>query len=73
MSFRWITAEDFAPFGSLKMDLPAVPDRTPGLGEVHLLVGGNGSGKTRLLSVMTALFRGIWSRWPGGWRGKRFP
>jgi energy-coupling factor transporter ATP-binding protein EcfA2 len=53
--FRAIIADDFAPFGKLALELQPVPDGPGALGEVHLFTGVNGTGKTRLLSLIAAM------------------
>jgi predicted ATP-binding protein involved in virulence len=53
--FRAIIADDFPPFGKLALELPPVQDKPDGLGEVHLFTGVNGTGKTRLLSLIAAM------------------
>jgi predicted ATPase len=51
---RSIECDKFPPFGKLAIEFPVVSDRPKGLAEVHLLTGVNGTGKTRLLSVLAA-------------------
>ncbi len=46
---------DFPPFGKLQLDLPEVPNRPKEVAETHLLVGTNGTGKTRVLSALAAV------------------
>ena len=53
--FRVITSENFPPFGQLEMKFPAVENKSPNLAEVHLLTGINGTGKSRLLSILAAI------------------
>lgn len=53
--FRAIASEKFSPFEQLRLELPAVPDKPDDLAEVHLITGVNGSGKTRILSVLSAM------------------
>jgi hypothetical protein len=53
--FRAIIADNFPPFGRLDLDLPSVANKPPELGEVHLFTGVNGTGKTRLLSLIAAM------------------
>jgi predicted ATP-binding protein involved in virulence len=65
--FRAIIADNFAPFGKLELELPPVPDKPDGLGEVHLFTGVNGTGKTRLLSLIAAM---LGNRLPMGKRMK---
>lgn len=45
--------EDFPPFADGKIELPAKP-ASSSQAEVHFLVGANGAGKTRLLSLLLA-------------------
>lgn len=45
--------EDFPPFANGKIEFPAKPADSK-LAEVHFLVGANGAGKTRLLSLLLA-------------------
>lgn len=52
--FRAIASENFSPFEQLRLELPAVPDKPENLAEVHLFTGVNGTGKTRILSVLSA-------------------
>lgn len=52
---RAIESRNFPPFGPFLMEFPAVADKPAGLGEVHLLTGVNGTGKTRLLAVLAAV------------------
>ncbi len=47
-----IITEDLAPFRPQVIEFPK--SQRSGLGEVHLLTGSNGSGKTRLLCVLAA-------------------
>lgn len=53
--FRSIESDNFPPFGKLRLMLPEVPNKPPELAEVHLLTGVNGTGKTRLLTVLAAM------------------
>ena len=53
--FRFIRANGLQPFGAFDLTLPPVQDGSQGLGEVHLITGVNGTGKTRLLSLLAAL------------------
>jgi hypothetical protein len=53
--FRSIASNNFAPFGELQLTFPAVPQKPSSLAEVHLLTGVNGTGKTRILSVLSAM------------------
>ncbi len=52
--FRALSCTGFPPFGTFQLELPAVPEKPADLGEVHLFTGVNGTGKTRLLSVLAA-------------------
>lgn len=54
MRIRRLFADNLAPFGELEIEFPAVENPTRG-GEVHLLVGVNGTGKTRLLCLLAAV------------------
>ena len=54
MRFRRLYCEDFQPFGELDLRFPAVEHPQRG-GEVHILTGVNGTGKTRLLAVLAAM------------------
>jgi predicted ATP-binding protein involved in virulence len=53
--FRAIASENFPPFGQVRLEFPAVKDKPDELAEVHLFTGVNGTGKTRLLSVLCAM------------------
>ena len=53
--FRAIACKDFEPFENFEMEFPPVENRPPELAEVQLLTGVNGTGKTRILSVLAAL------------------
>lgn len=53
--FRFINADDFPPFGKFEIHFPAVENKPAALAEVHLLTGINGTGKTRILSLLAAL------------------
>ena len=53
--FRAISSDAFAPFGELRLELPEVEDKPDGIAEVHLFTGVNGTGKTRLLSILSAM------------------
>ena len=53
--FRAIASKNFAPFEELFLELPAVEDKPENMAEVHLFTGVNGSGKTRILSVLSAM------------------
>ena len=53
--FRFVTADDFPPFGKFEIHFPEVENKSADLAEVHLLTGINGTGKTRILSLLAAL------------------
>lgn len=53
--FRAISSAEFPPFGKFQLKLPPVADKPNDLAEVHLFTGVNGSGKTRILSVLAAI------------------
>lgn len=53
--FRAIASDNFPPFGKFQLELPPVENKPKELGEVHLFTGVNGTGKTRILSVMAAM------------------
>ncbi len=53
--FRVIASENFPPFGNLLLKLPEVDNKPVELAEVHLFTGVNGTGKTRLLSILAAM------------------
>jgi energy-coupling factor transporter ATP-binding protein EcfA2 len=53
--FRVLEVTNFPPFGTLKITFPPVTNKPADLGEVHLLTGVNGTGKTRILSVLAAV------------------
>ncbi len=53
MRISRITASKFPPFADLALEFPKSATRG-NLGEVHLLTGVNGTGKTRLLCAMAA-------------------
>lgn len=53
MRIRRLYSEDFAPFGVMDLHFPEVENPTRG-GEVHILTGVNGTGKTRILAVLAA-------------------
>lgn len=53
--FRAIASKNFEPFGQLRLEFPPVPDKPENLAEVHLFTGVNGTGKTRILSVLSAM------------------
>jgi hypothetical protein len=52
--FRAIASDNFAPFDKLRLEFPSVQDKPESLAEVHLFTGINGTGKTRILSVLSA-------------------
>ena len=52
MRIETVYFRDFSPFADAQITFPKV--ETPGKGELHLLVGQNGTGKTRLLSLLAA-------------------
>jgi hypothetical protein len=52
---RAIASDDFPPFGKFVLPLLPVEKKPEELGEVHLFTGVNGTGKTRLLSVTSAI------------------
>lgn len=55
---RALNCQDFPPFGEITIFFPpihrAVREATLNLGEVHLLTGINGTGKTRILAALAA-------------------
>lgn len=53
--FRGIASDDFEPFGRFELLLPPVPEKPKDLGEVHLFTGVNGTGKTRILTLLAAM------------------
>jgi len=53
--FRVIGSENFAPFGKFQLEFPVVANKPENLGEVHLFTGVNGTGKTRILSILCAM------------------
>lgn len=53
--FRCIASDNFPPFKDLRLELPPVESCPEGLAEVHLFTGVNGTGKTRLLSVLAGM------------------
>ncbi len=55
MRIRRLYCEDFQPFGTMDLSFPPVESPTRG-GEVHLLCGVNGTGKTRILAALAAVF-----------------
>ena len=52
---RAIAADNFPPFGKFRMEFPPVEIKPDDLGEVHLITGVYGTGKTRVLSVLAAI------------------
>jgi len=52
---RSIEAKKFPPFSDFHLELPPVDGKPEDLGEVHLFTGVNGTGKTRILSVIAAM------------------
>jgi energy-coupling factor transporter ATP-binding protein EcfA2 len=52
---RRIVGESFEPFGEFKLTLPTPDPVDPKLAEVHLFTGINGTGKTRILSLVAGL------------------
>jgi len=52
MRIAGVFLRDFEPFADQQLEFPAKPEA--GLAEVHFFVGQNGSGKTRLLSLLAA-------------------
>jgi AAA domain, putative AbiEii toxin, Type IV TA system len=57
--FRAIASENFAPFEQFQLELPAVKDKPDSVAEVHLFTGVNGTGKTRILSVLSAMLGNV--------------
>lgn len=57
--FRAIASDNFPPFGSFVLKLPPIADKPEDLAEVHLFTGVNGTGKTRLLSVLAAMLGNV--------------
>ncbi len=55
---RAIASDDFPPFGKFVLPLLPVERKPAELGEVHLFTGVNGTGKTRLLSIISAMLGG---------------
>ena len=53
--FRELFVRDFPPFGEVLFKFPAVENKPPELAEVHLFTGVNGTGKTRLLTLLAAM------------------
>src|SRR5271155_5504773 len=53
--FRALDSANFLPFGKFRMDFPPIEKKPADLAEVHLLTGVNGTGKTRLLTVLAAM------------------
>ena len=52
---RAIESDNFPPFGKFRLTLPPVEQKPDNLAEVQLFTGVNGTGKTRLLSVLAAM------------------
>ena len=52
---RAIASDNFPPFGKFVLPLLPVENKPAELGEVHLFTGVNGTGKTRLLSIIAAI------------------
>ncbi len=52
MRIAGVFLRDFEPFADQPLEFPAKPEA--GLAEVHFFVGQNGTGKTRLLSILAA-------------------
>jgi predicted ATP-binding protein involved in virulence len=55
---RAIASDNFPPFGEFVLPLLPVEKKPLDLGEVHLFTGVNGTGKTRLLSIIAAILGG---------------
>ncbi len=55
---RAIASDNFPPFGEFELPLLPVEKKPAALGEVHLFTGVNGTGKTRLLSIIAAMLGG---------------
>jgi AAA domain, putative AbiEii toxin, Type IV TA system len=53
--FRALASNNFAPFENLRLELPSVPDKPENLAEIQLFTGVNGTGKTRILTVLSAM------------------
>jgi hypothetical protein len=56
--FRSIASLDFPPFKEFRLDFRPVDSKPSELGEVHILTGVNGTGKTRILSALAAMLGG---------------
>ena len=55
MKISALRASPFAPFGEFEIEFPHVEDSdAQELAEVHVITGPNGSGKTRLLALISA-------------------
>ena len=54
MRIETVYLRDFPPFDNAPLSFPVVD--APGKGELHLFVGQNGTGKTRLLCLLAAAF-----------------
>lgn len=52
---RALKSPSFPPFGQFLIEFPELPKKPEDLAEVHLLTGVNGTGKTRILSLIAAL------------------
>lgn len=52
---RAIESDNFPPFGKFRLTLPPVEQKPDNLAEVHLFTGVNGTGKTRVLSILAAM------------------
>jgi predicted ATPase len=52
---RAIASDNFPPFGEFELRLLPVEKKPAELGEVHLFTGVNGTGKTRLLSIIAMI------------------
>jgi predicted ATP-binding protein involved in virulence len=55
---RAVASDNFPPFGKFDLRLLPVEKKPDELGEVHLFTGVNGTGKTRLLSIIAAFLGG---------------
>ncbi len=67
MFFRKLLIKGFPPFEDQEITLPKVEIADGSLAETHVITGVNGTGKTRLLSVMAAVLGSnehIAKRWP---------
>ena len=52
--FRFVSSDEFPPFGNFLIHFPEVENKAADLAEVHLITGINGTGKTRILSLLAA-------------------